>query len=64
MNLPVNVQVPTEFVVDTKVAGVPFKRSISLTAKPVSLSSDARGLFLKIGVDIKQKQDQKVAGSN
>lgn len=64
MNLPISVQVPTEFLVDTKVAGIPFQRSIALTAKPVSFSSDARGLFLKIGVDIKQKQDQKVADSN
>ena len=63
MDLPVSVQVPTEFTVDTKVAGVPFRSSIALSAKVVGFLSDARGLFLKIGVDVKQKQDQNIADS-
>jgi hypothetical protein len=63
LDLPVKVDIPKEFLVDTKIAGVDFKRSVGLIAKPVGFVSDARGLFLKIGIDLQTKPAPSVASA-
>ncbi|GAB7529512.1 hypothetical protein PS3A_19210 [Pseudomonas sp. 3A(2025)] len=55
IDLPVELQIPGEFLVDSNVGNVPFKRSIALNTTPAVFNADARGMFLKVGVNIQGK---------
>lgn len=57
IRLPIQIGVPKEFFVNTKIGESEFKRSIAVDIKPSGFTSDQSGLFVKAKVSVKQKPE-------
>lgn len=54
IKLPVQIGMPKEFSLSTKVGETEFKKNISVEITPSGFTSDAHGIFLKAKVAVKQ----------
>lgn len=55
IKLPVQIGLPKEFLVNSKIGEVEFKRSVAIDIKPAGFASDRRGIFLKAKATIQAR---------
>jgi hypothetical protein len=57
VKLPVQIGIPKEFFVNSKIGETEFKRSVAIEVLPTGFASNERGVFVKAKISVKQNAD-------